>query len=57
MSKQLADDPSGCPAEVTLYFLAGKWRPMIIYWLLQGNPPYPVENAQEDGGRRAGDPP
>lgn len=36
MSKQLADDPSGCPAEVTLYFLSGKWRPMIIYWLLQG---------------------
>ena len=36
MSKQLADDPSGCPAEVTLYCLSGKWRPMIIYWLLQG---------------------
>lgn len=36
MSKQLADDPSGCPAEMTLDFLAGKWRPMIIYWLLQG---------------------
>lgn len=36
MSKQLADDPSGCPAELTLDFLAGKWRPMIIYWLLLG---------------------
>lgn len=36
MDKQLADDTSGCPAEVTLDFLAGKWRPMIIYWLLQG---------------------
>lgn len=36
MSKQHAGDPPGCPAEVTLDFLAGKWRPMIIYWLLQG---------------------
>lgn len=25
-----------CPAEVTLDFLAGKWRPMVIWWLLQG---------------------
>ena len=25
-----------CPAETTLEFLAGKWRPMIIFWLLQG---------------------
>ncbi|GAA0731892.1 winged helix-turn-helix transcriptional regulator [Sphingomonas japonica] len=23
-----------CPAERTLQILAGKWRPMIIYWLL-----------------------
>ena len=30
------DDPRGCPAEVTLKYIAGKWRPMIIYWLLQG---------------------
>lgn len=22
-----------CPAERTLDFLSGKWRPMIIYWL------------------------
>ena len=26
----------GCPAETALEFLSGKWRPMIIYWLLQG---------------------
>jgi len=25
-----------CPAEATLEFLSGKWRPMIIYWLLRG---------------------
>ena len=25
-----------CPAELTLDLLVGKWRPMIIYWLLQG---------------------
>lgn len=29
------DQPSGCPAETTLEFLSGKWRPMIIYWLLK----------------------
>jgi DNA-binding HxlR family transcriptional regulator len=29
-------EPGGCPAEVTLDFLAGKWRPMTIYWLLRG---------------------
>lgn len=30
--------PAGthCPAEKTLDFLTGKWRPMIIYWLLEG---------------------
>lgn len=26
----------GCPVELTLEFLAGKWRPMIVYWLLGG---------------------
>ncbi len=26
---------SGCPAELTLKYIAGKWRPMIIHWLLQ----------------------
>lgn len=25
-----------CPAERTLDLLAGKWRPMIIFWLLDG---------------------
>jgi DNA-binding HxlR family transcriptional regulator len=25
-----------CPAEVTLDFIVGKWRPMVIYWLLEG---------------------
>jgi DNA-binding HxlR family transcriptional regulator len=26
----------GCPAEHTLEFLSGRWKPMIVYWLLQG---------------------
>lgn len=26
----------GCPAEVTLDFLSSKWRPMVIFWLLDG---------------------
>lgn len=25
-----------CPAERTLDFLSGKWRPMVIFWLLAG---------------------
>ena len=25
-----------CPAERTLDFLSGKWRPMVIFWLLEG---------------------
>ncbi|MDE2436346.1 MAG: helix-turn-helix transcriptional regulator [Sphingomonadales bacterium] len=25
-----------CPAERALDFLAGKWRPMVIFWLLDG---------------------
>jgi DNA-binding HxlR family transcriptional regulator len=25
-----------CPAEQALDFLSGKWRPMIIYWLMDG---------------------
>ncbi len=32
-----AEPSHGCPAEVTLKYIAGKWRPMIIYWLLQGS--------------------
>ena len=27
---------SHCPAERTLEFLSGKWRPMVIYWLMDG---------------------
>ena len=26
----------GCPAETALAFLSGKWRPMVIFYLLQG---------------------
>jgi DNA-binding HxlR family transcriptional regulator len=25
----------GCPAERTLDLLAGRWKPLVIYWLLQ----------------------
>jgi len=25
-----------CPAELALDFLAGKWRPMTIFWLMEG---------------------
>jgi DNA-binding HxlR family transcriptional regulator len=25
-----------CPAEITLDFISGKWRPMVIFWLLEG---------------------
>ncbi len=25
-----------CPAELALDFLAGKWRPMVIFWLMDG---------------------
>ncbi|MBX7484109.1 helix-turn-helix transcriptional regulator [Qipengyuania sp. 6D47A] len=25
-----------CPAERTLDLLAGKWRPMVIFWLMDG---------------------
>ena len=24
-----------CPAEQALEFLSGKWRPMVIYWLME----------------------
>jgi len=30
-----AKKPS-CPAEVAMALLAGRWKLMIIYWLLQG---------------------
>ncbi len=26
----------GCPAELTLELLAGRWKPMVIHWLLTG---------------------
>ncbi len=35
-------DPTGetsgwhCPAELSLEFLAGKWRAMVIFWLMDG---------------------
>jgi DNA-binding HxlR family transcriptional regulator len=25
-----------CPAETALDFLSGKWRPMVIFWLMNG---------------------
>lgn len=31
MAKQV-----GCPTEVTLHLIAGRWKVMVIYWLLQG---------------------
>ena len=34
--RNLPEYHHGCPAEVTIKYIAGKWRPMIIYWLLQG---------------------
>jgi len=26
----------GCPAELTLRLISGRWKPMVIYYLLQG---------------------
>lgn len=31
MSKQI-----GCPTEITLEAISGRWKVMVIYWLLQG---------------------
>ena len=28
------EDGWHCPAETTLEFLSGKWRPMVIFWLM-----------------------
>ena len=28
-------DPQGCPAERTIELLDGRWKPLIIHWLLQ----------------------
>ncbi len=36
MQQSQQDAATGCPAETTLEFLTGKWRPMIIFWLLKG---------------------
>jgi DNA-binding HxlR family transcriptional regulator len=33
---QAVRDGWHCPAEATLDFLSGKWRPMVIYWLMDG---------------------
>lgn len=33
---QSVSDGWHCPAETTLDFLAGKWRPMVIFWLMEG---------------------
>jgi len=27
---------SGCPTEITLQVLSGRWKAMVIYWLLKG---------------------
>ena len=26
----------GCPTEITLELISGRWKVMVIYWLLQG---------------------
>ena len=31
----MADEKASCPAEVTLKLISGRWKPMVIYWLLQ----------------------
>lgn len=36
MTETAIDHGTHCPAELALDFLAGKWRPMIIFWLLDG---------------------
>ena len=37
MKEPLAAMPAwNCPAERTLEFLSGKWRPMAIFWLMAG---------------------
>ena len=32
MAKQV-----GCPTEITLEAISGRWKVMVIYWLLQGD--------------------
>lgn len=30
-------DAPSCPAEITLTLIAGRWKLMVIYWLMQGS--------------------
>ena len=32
MAKQVS-----CPTELTLELISGRWKPMVIYWLLKGD--------------------
>jgi DNA-binding HxlR family transcriptional regulator len=39
MSGKTAKNPAkrpGCPTEITLEVISGRWKVMVIYWLLQG---------------------
>jgi len=36
MSDDKIEEKSGCPAELTLGLINGRWKPMVINWLLQG---------------------
>lgn len=29
-------EKAGCPAELTLKLINGRWKPMVVHWLLQG---------------------
>lgn len=31
----MADAKASCPAEITLGLINGRWKPMVIHWLLQ----------------------
>jgi DNA-binding HxlR family transcriptional regulator len=32
----MTNDEPKCPAELTLSLIAGRWKPIVIHWLLQG---------------------
>lgn len=32
----MAMEKKGCPAELTLSLINGRWKPMVVHWLLQG---------------------
>lgn len=36
MTKAEAVIKSSCPAEKTLHLINGRWKPMVIHWLLEG---------------------